>query len=300
MKRTDAIPKDVEFLDQFGELSEDLKNEFSQCLQDEEIRKPQVKSSKSRLRMRSRASESELDLTPKSPSLLNLNVSIDSTTDLIDEEQKCNSFHSDLKDENPDLYPYSCSPPVNNVRMKINIPNPMQTMQNLKNAEIKEQTPVKKMLNPLEFPTLSTNKVNEKAPVPIKSQNQEKPMSANSKVPNANPGPNKNKKVTVAPEPSLKINPASGGSAKKKVKWKAVNIENIAAAITESVPSPTSAISPDTKLSRDPSNPWKIKSTEKVVFTEIVQDEVEKKENLAKAVTKSINLMQVIYLCPTP
>jgi hypothetical protein len=283
MKRSDGIPTTEEFQLGFHEISEDLQNELTQCSQDEEIRKPQGKSSKSRFRMRSRASESEMDIgtgTKNVPISCSSNLLESSTKETYHEEQSSRKISSKAEIERS--FKSSLPAAAKDPRNKINIPNPSQTMRHLKTAETKGQQELKESLNPLEFPTLD-NVITKNVEVAIKDSGKDvRRNSINTPSNGSTPTNNKDQSFSTS-------------SAKKKIKWKAVNINNISnSSNLKDISSTVLVSSADKTLSRDPTNPWKIKNAEKVTFQDIVQEEVEKKENLERAVTKSLHLMQVI------
>jgi len=66
---------------------------------------------------------------------------------------------------------------------------------------------------------------------------------------------------------------------------------------TSTVPSPVGTSKDESTIAerkRNPSNPWKVEGlNQKLGFLEILQDEVEKKENLERATTKPLSLMQI-------
>jgi len=84
----------------------------------------------------------------------------------------------------------------------------------------------------------------------------------------------------------------SAGGNKRRTKWKSFDLKD-----TSTVQSPVGTSkdgSTITEPKRNPSNPWKVEGlNQKLGFLEILQDEVEKKENLERATTKSLSLMQI-------
>ncbi|ODM97386.1 Inhibitor of Bruton tyrosine kinase [Orchesella cincta] len=97
------------------------------------------------------------------------------------------------------------------------------------------------------------------------------------------------------PQP-IKQSPATASSsgAKKKTKWRAIksdkDILSKSPVATVSGPSSPPALTSD---GRDRNNPWKVKTTKQVTFKDIVDDEVEKRRNFEKAVSKPLKLMQI-------
>ncbi|CAL8109849.1 unnamed protein product [Orchesella dallaii] len=102
-------------------------------------------------------------------------------------------------------------------------------------------------------------------------------------------------KASTPPQP-IKQSPVSSGGGKKKTKWRTIKSDTDI--LSKSPVSGAAAVGPSspselTSDGRDRNNPWKVKTTKQVTFKDIVDDEVEKRRNFEKAVSKPLKLMQI-------
>lgn len=290
--RPSSAPSELDFEQAMAHISPELANEIEALQYDDEVRRPQIKSSKNKARIRSRTSESEhpTDLNT-SGNLLNLSqdLNISSTTSELASPSSC---HHSKEDDKVQVFP---------LHRKLKFPNPSQTMLTLKIAEAQETLKNSQKLNPTEFPSLDTKSSDVWSPLPKQIVNYPK-KSANG-VPDTvlQKAPLSPISLEISSNgrkscPSLEqtnLNHKSGGGAKRKTKWKSVDLNNVSNSEQPSNPNllVTEALNPP---SRDPQNPWKVEDTrKKVEFKEIVQDEMEKKQNWERATTKALHLMQV-------
>lgn len=269
-----------EYETELMEMPPDLLNELQLCSQDEEIKKPQSKTNKTRLRLRSRNSECETD-TPNNANQSNvLPTDLKSSPTTI-MEHAAEKGHGVVE---------SPSQQLNQPIRKLAVPTPSQTMMSLKNLELEASMNHNVKLNPSDFPTLLKHEEENSSKI-LTTSNRIAPQSPPSGQSTEEKQPLRNSVGSINTSPRSRTTSGSTpGSAKKKIRWKTISISD-----EQDQDIVNEAISPNTKNNlRDPVNPWKKSSdTEKVAFREIVQEEVEKKDNFERATTKSLYLMQV-------
>lgn len=308
--RLSNAPSESEFEQGMLNMSPELANEIETLSQDDEVlvRKSTTKCTKSvRKRIRSRLSESDHNIVEA----MNNNSSPATFDNSIEKRDVLLSTPSPNPSSRTSALEKVSEADIitTGIHRKPNFPNPSQTMRTLRKAEADEAMKIRQKLNPSDFPSLDSivnnNSVSFEvwSPLPKKQgdKNIKKPESPMAQVMNRSPASS-----TITAPSSMPVTPKnatnsgpklqgsvgklpSPGGVKKKTKWKSVDLTNS----KEELPSLISP-QPKTTTSRDPKNPWKIEDVrKKVVFQEIIRDEVEKKENLERAITKPLNLMQV-------
>lgn len=108
-------------------------------------------------------------------------------------------------------------------------------------------------------------------------------------------------KNKISPQKSDEPRASTSTSSKKKTKWRTIKTEQDISQAEASTSGTQQVQGQLTSDGRDRSNPWKVadqsiakkESSQVVTFSDIVEDEVEKRRNFEKATSKSLPMMQV-------